>query len=696
MPTDHLLERCSFRDFELDVPAYELRRDKSAIRLERQPMDLLILLVERRGELVTRSDIVARLWTKDVFVDVDMGINTAIRKIRAALGDSPDAPAFVETVPGKGYRFVAAVEIAPSAAKGRSRPRLRPSLNLGLPGVAVLAGLATLVAVSTVWLRSTPAPPRVTGYTQITSDLVTKFGPVTDGARLYFNELPRAGVSVLAQVAASGGDVTRMDTPFPAPEVWDVSPDGSELLVLGQREPFKGALPTAELWIVPLVGGTPRRVGDLRAHEAAWSSDGRNIAFTTGSEDVYLARSDGSDSRRIWRAPGTARWPALSRDGRTLRVTVFPKSSPPSLWEIGADGQGPHPLLAGFESPACCGRWTSDGKYFIFDAYDAKHGSPDIWVLREKTSWFSRTSGEPVRLTHGPLKFYNPVPSRDGRQIFAVGEKERGELVRLDPRSGQFLPYLSGISATELDFSRDGQWVTYVTYPEANLWRSRVDGSDRLQLTRSPLYAGGARWSPDGKRLVFLGTVHYPKTSTYSISADGGLPELVPMPDDRTWVARSWSPDGGTLALGHRGDSATPIQLLELESRRFSKVPGSEGLFDPTWSPDGRHLAALSMDCLRLHLYDFASSRWRELLSGEQLLGGPAWSQDGRSLFVSEGSARIRLWIADGRREVVASFEGFRRPGGTGDWVGKAPDDSVITLRDLSVQEIFALDWDSP
>ena len=154
-------------------------------------MDLDILLVERRGELVTRGDIVARLWAKDVFVDVDTGINTAISKIRAALGDSSEAPAFVETVPGKGYRFVAAVDIAPSAPEGRSRPRLRPRLNVGLPGVAVLAGLASLVAVFTVWLRSTPAPPRVTGYTQITSDLVKKFGPVTDGSRLYFNESPR-------------------------------------------------------------------------------------------------------------------------------------------------------------------------------------------------------------------------------------------------------------------------------------------------------------------------------------------------------------------------------------------------------------------------------------------------------------------------------------------------------------------------
>ena len=96
-----------FGDFVLDIGAYELRDKGRVVRLERQPMDVLILLVERRGQLVTRSDIVERLWGPDVFVDVETGVHTAIRKIRRALHDSPDAPRFVETVPGKGYRFVA-------------------------------------------------------------------------------------------------------------------------------------------------------------------------------------------------------------------------------------------------------------------------------------------------------------------------------------------------------------------------------------------------------------------------------------------------------------------------------------------------------------------------------------------------------------------------------------------------------------
>ena len=112
-------ETFRFRDFELDVAAYELRRNGRPIRLERQPMDVLIMLIERRGMLVSRNDIVDRLWGRDVFVDVETGVHTAIRKIRQALRDSREKPVFVETISGKGYRFIAAVEAvsAPQATR---------------------------------------------------------------------------------------------------------------------------------------------------------------------------------------------------------------------------------------------------------------------------------------------------------------------------------------------------------------------------------------------------------------------------------------------------------------------------------------------------------------------------------------------------------------------------------------------------
>src|SRR5262245_41680210 len=115
MPTLDARETLRFGDYELDIAAYELRCQGRTVKLERRPMDLLILLVENRRQLVSRSEIVDRLWGKDVFVDVETGVNTAISKVRQALRDPADAPSFIETIPGKGYRFVAPVEIVSSA-----------------------------------------------------------------------------------------------------------------------------------------------------------------------------------------------------------------------------------------------------------------------------------------------------------------------------------------------------------------------------------------------------------------------------------------------------------------------------------------------------------------------------------------------------------------------------------------------------
>jgi TolB-like protein/DNA-binding winged helix-turn-helix (wHTH) protein/Flp pilus assembly protein TadD len=139
-------ETLRFRDFELDLAAYELRRQGHAVRLERRAMDLLILLVERRKQLVTRSEIVDRLWGKDVFVDVETGVNTVVFKVRQALRDSPDAPAYVETVPGKGYRFIAPVEaLSGPGTQGPTRSARPPSKRLaaGMAALVLVAGFVT-------------------------------------------------------------------------------------------------------------------------------------------------------------------------------------------------------------------------------------------------------------------------------------------------------------------------------------------------------------------------------------------------------------------------------------------------------------------------------------------------------------------------------------------------------------------------
>jgi TolB-like protein/DNA-binding winged helix-turn-helix (wHTH) protein/Flp pilus assembly protein TadD len=168
MAETRVRETLRFHEFELNLAAYELRRKGRAVRLERLPMDLLIVLVERRGDLVTRAEIVDRLWGKDVFVDVETGVHTAIRKIRQALGDSAETPAFIETVAGKGYRFVAPVEMVPNATAAPAGARdATPAARAPVSSrrtAALIAGAAVLglIAAFAGWRWTWAPPSRVT------------------------------------------------------------------------------------------------------------------------------------------------------------------------------------------------------------------------------------------------------------------------------------------------------------------------------------------------------------------------------------------------------------------------------------------------------------------------------------------------------------------------------------------------------
>src|SRR5205823_4161283 len=124
-----------------------------------------------------------------------------------------------------------------------------------------------------------------------------------------------------------------------------------------------------------------------------------------------------------------------------------------------------------------------------------------------------------------------------------------GELTRYDAKTGQFVPYMSGISAEGVSFSSDGKWVAYVSYPEGSLWRSRIDGSERLQLTFVPLQAYQPYWSPDGKRIAFMGFEPGKAWQIYIVPAEGGSTRMV-SPQDRNHADPSWSPDGLSLAFG--------------------------------------------------------------------------------------------------------------------------------------------------
>ena len=209
------------------------------------------------------------------------------------------------------------------------------------------------------------------------------------------------------------------------------------------------------------------------------------------------ARSRGSPLATLG---GEAFGVRFSPDDRKIRFSVHDvKTGSDALWELSRDGSGLQPLLPGWNQPSheCCGKWTPDGKYYLFQSFH--NGRNDLWALPENGSWLKRRV-QPVQVTNGPLDFSSPVVSKDGKRIFAVGQQPRAELLRYDSKSSSFTPFLGGISASDLTFSADGQWVAYVTVPEQSLWRSKLDGSERMQLTFSDIWAAMPPGLPTERR----------------------------------------------------------------------------------------------------------------------------------------------------------------------------------------------------
>jgi len=632
---------------------------------------------------------------------------------------NPSLPAGLDNILAKALEKDLSLRYQSAAELRADLKRLKRDLELGrsgahsavgggLEGVRVagprrrgqtlaLAGGALLViaAVLGYGLTRPVAPPRVLRTIQLTNTNRPKSGIVTDGSRLYFIE----GQSRLSQTSVTGGET------FPVPNsledtgfanLFDISPDGSSLLM----NTANGTSLDGSLWSVPVLGGSPRRLGNLEGHAGAWSPDGKQIAYCTGNA-IFVANGDGGAPRQLLLPGGTASDIRWSPDGSILRFTVNdPRTNNRSIWQASADGSNLHPLLPGWSDAPneCCGRWTPDGKYFVFQA--RRDSTANLWAIHEHRGLFHAAPLQPVQLTTGLLNVGDPVPSREGKKLFAQGWQPRGELLRYDAKSKQLVPYLSGISAMGLDFSRDGQWVAYNDATDGTMWRSKLDGTQKLQLVLPPMLAYLPRWSPDGKQIAFFGHPPGEPWQLYLIPAEGGSPELLYRSAINS-ADPNWSPDGKSLVFGENSlnNQGSAVYVLDLKTRKPTKLPGSDGYYSPRWSPDGRYIAAITLDSLHLTLFDFTTRKWTTLAN--IFVAYPAWSRDGRYIYfdgiLDNQESYYRVQANNGKLEPIFSMKGFQAAGGAfGNWSGLAPDESPLLVRDASIQEIYALDWEHP
>jgi eukaryotic-like serine/threonine-protein kinase len=561
------------------------------------------------------------------------------------------------------------------------------------PWVTALAAV-TIIASATLlynWIRPKPSP-QASNYTQLTHDGEAKFLAGTDGSRLYLGVGPFNLFNV-AQMPVSGGDPVRIPMPSPHMYPLGLSPDGTELLEVdypGNAVEYPGPL-----WRIPILNGPPRQVGTIQAIDATWSPDGSKLAYSDRS-DLFLANPDGSGTQKLASVPGLIYGPQFSPDGRRLRFTFrdITNNGALSLWEVAADGKHLHALLPGWHHPAAesDGKWTPDGKYFIFQSQG------QIWALPDREGLFGRKDSTPIQLTSSPLALATPLPSKDGKKLFVVGRAKHGVLSRYDRNIGEFTPFLSGLSAEATSFSKDGQWVAYVSYPEGSLWRSKLDGSERLRLTDPPNQVLNPRWSPDGTKIAFWGARAGEPDKIYTLSANGGPPQQLLPEDTFSLYEPNWSPDGKTILFEKvLPNGVRTLEFLDLQTNRVTPVPGAEGYTSPRWSPDGRFIVAMTRNALKLMIFDCNARTWSELFEG-MAFGFPSWSRNGQYVYFvrfPDNSAVWRVRISDHKLEQVVDLKGFVPTGFFNVWLGLDPGDSPLMLRDAGTQDVYSLDWKS-
>jgi Tol biopolymer transport system component/DNA-binding winged helix-turn-helix (wHTH) protein len=730
-----------FEDYVIDRPRWTLAWQGEPVALSRKTFDLLLYLIDHRERVVSRDELLQALWPEQ-FIE-EGNLTQHIFLLRKELSRHESGRKIIETISGRGYRFTAPVEVEqrtgaperfeqqivvsssdvvtlitieeeeieadgnvladlPLLARKTSQPIVIPtsslatgasiatrfgwtrSLGLTLGSATVrwfLCGaVVVFLALYLVMRSNDSAHLHVSTYTQITTDGRAKSIGGTDGSRIYFT---RWQPKDIAEVSVSGGVEAPVKLGIGEARSGNVSPDGSTLLIISQAG---GQGPANSLWSFRLVGGAFRHLADA-VFSAAWSPDGERIVYASANGDMFVMRRDGSEAHRI-ASPGSYLMSiAWSPNGKKIR---FSKEG--LLWEISADGTDLRQLLPGWgKSPTQWnGEWAPDGRYFFV-------ADGQIWVLQDGRGLGSKPPASPVQLTFGPTVWDRPIPSPDGKKIFASGRIRRGELVRFDIKSNQFKPFLAGISAEFVVFSNDGKSVAYVSYPEGVLWRANLDGSNPVQLTEPPLYPKSVRWSPDGSQIVFVNRTSNGTDAVFVIASDGsGKPQRILPGDRHAETDPSWSPDGRKIAFStspNVGASAkSDLRLFDLTAGTATTILNSEGLLVPHWSPDGRFLSAMTLDTVSLRLFDLSNGRWTKLDTGA--VAFPEWSHDGRWIYYVRWTADpsvMRIRITDGKPESVADLKGARYTGTYTLWMGLDPADTPMMLRDEGADDIYAL-----
>jgi Tol biopolymer transport system component/DNA-binding winged helix-turn-helix (wHTH) protein len=620
----HTGDTVRFGVFEVDRTAGELFKAGMRIKIQDRPFELLSVLLERPGEVVSREELRGRLWPEDIYVDFDRNLNTAASRLREALGDSASSPRFVKTLPKRGYRFVAPVE-KPEDVPAVSSLRAEPSRQ-ATPIISrrVLVQLSVMVSVvmagAIAWnrigqisageTRALPTSVPLTAYPG--QELHPSFSP--DGRQLAFCwDGPEQDNFDIYVKGVGPGDPLQLTT-HPGLDGWPSwSPDGQHIAFL--RDVGGGM---AALMFVPALGGVEIQLAEIEgsfSHHASnrlgWSPDSRWLIFSDRAPDEYASSLF-----------------AVSVSTRAIHRLTFPPET-----------------SRGDRSPS----WSPDGRGVVFARGGSKVGNIYLLTISKELT----AVGEPRRVSPPGISLRDPVWAPDGRGIIAVSGQEPGtSLVRFAVfGSGELTQVSSAESGAVFPVvSRNGHHLVYSQrWFDSDIWRAAIPGADGRatppeRWISSTRRSFGPSWSPDGKRIALI-SFRSGSSEVWVCDSDGSNAVQLTFLGGPQVGWPQWSPDSRFIAFDSAATGQRDIHTVSVDggaSQRITTNPAEDAV--PSWSRDGKWIY-------------FGSSRtgelqvWKVRVNGGEPIqvtkqGGMCAfeSQDGKYLYYAKDRGVTTVW----------------------------------------------------
>jgi Tol biopolymer transport system component/DNA-binding winged helix-turn-helix (wHTH) protein len=681
-----------FGAFEADLRTGELRKDGVKLKFSGQPFQVLAILLERPGEVVTREELQKRLWP-DTFVDVERNLNTAVNKIREVLGDSAEIPRYVETLPRRGYRFIASIESEGPAEPAAEISPLKSPRPFPVPrwmlasGAMILAAGAGFFAFKMMGAHRTEVQRTLSRLT-FDEGLQTEPTWSPDGRYIAYSSDRGGKFDIWVQQVSGGNPVQVTRTPG---QNWqaDWSPDGKYIA-------YRSEQGDGGIFVIPALGGAglERRISSFGYHPR-WSPDGSQVLFGThfteiGFNRFFVAQPDGSPPREVLSeflaqnnlSASSAAW---YPDGKRITVWVANSSPTPDFWTIPIAGgpgmrleigsaiqkelaQASGEIQAGQQLGDYLFSWSpsADAIYFERGYREARN----IWKLTVDPESMRATRVE--RLTTGQGPDASATVSRDGKRLAFSAKSQRIQtyLFPFDAGAGHITGEGTAITppgrtSIEPDISRDGTKVAYtVPYGEKaglgnvdvhnEVWvKSLVDGSDVPAIADHDYSRWFGRWSPDDTRLAY--ERRNLKTNERQLmvwSSETHDEQPLAAPNTFTDVL-SWSSDGKWLLTNYMNEIwLAPVSSAPHVEMAMRKIISdrSEYLFQTSLSPDGRWIvfeAVANSPKLESTIYVIPATggQWTRITDGRHWDDKPRWSQDGKTIyFVSGPDGFFNVW----------------------------------------------------